>query len=57
MRPVEVLFDGNGVPPERNMGLVEVLLDGDGASLEKTWDQSKFYRMEMVYSLLTDRHL
>ena len=57
MRPAEVLWDGDGVPPKKDMGPVEVLLDGDGYSLERTWDQWKYYRMEMGYLLWTDRHL
>ena len=30
MGPVEVLWDGDGVPPRKDMGPVQVLWDGDG---------------------------
>ena len=30
MEPVEVLWDGNGVPPGKDMGPVEVLFDENG---------------------------
>ena len=36
-----------GVPPGKNMGPVEVLWNGDGVPSERTWDQWKYYGMEM----------
>ena len=35
--------------PRKDMGPVEVLWDGDGVSPERTWDQWKYYGMEMGY--------
>ena len=46
---VEVLWDGDRVPPGKDMGPVEVLWDGDGVPLERTWEQWKYCGMEMGY--------
>ena len=35
--------------PQKDMGLVEVLWDGDGVPPERTWDQWKYYGIEMGY--------
>ena len=35
--------------PGKDMGPVEVLWDGDGLPLERTWDQFKYYGIEMGY--------
>ena len=49
MGSVEVLWYGNGAPPRKDMGPVEALWDGDGVPPERTWDQWKYYGMEMGY--------
>ena len=38
-----------GVLPQKDIGPVEVLWDGDGVPPERTWDQWKYYAMEMGY--------
>ena len=38
-----------GYPSRKKMGPVEVLWDGDGVPSERTWDQWKYYGVEMGY--------
>ena len=47
MGPMEVMWDGDGGTPRKDMGPVEVLWDGEWVtSPERTWDQWKHYGIE-----------
>ena len=62
LRPVEVLWDGDGVPPGKDMGPVEVLWDRDGVppvvwadklkqEIHPAWMQEAYWLQHIKYSI------
>ena len=51
MGPVEVLWDRDGASPKKGHGTSGSIMGMEmGYPLERTWDQYKYYGMEMGYA-------